>query len=257
MNSVCKKIRENLLKIAYKSGHGHIPTCFSIIELLYSIYTVMKHKPNNPLWDDRDIFILSKGHGSLALYVTLAQQGYFDFEDVNSYGAFGTKFGCHIDRTKVPGVEVSTGSLGHGISVGVGIALAMKLKEENRKVYIIVGDGESNEGSVWEAVMVANDLKLDNLTIVFDYNQSQRRSLQLNSPKEKFDAFGCDIVEVKGHDVKDLRVALKGLNNNLKVIIAHTTKGYGCKTLVEDVYAWHRRSPNMEEYKMLMEELNA
>ena len=134
-------IRQAILRIAHQSGHGHIPTCFSVVEMLLAVYEIMRHDPANPAWPERDLFVLSKGHAALAHYCTLAQLGYFPMEDVVSFGAFRSSFGCHADRFKVPGVEVSTGSLGHGIGVAVGMALALKIDRSPRRVFVLVGDG--------------------------------------------------------------------------------------------------------------------
>ena len=257
MESICKKIRKDILYISKISGHGHIPTCFSIVEILYAIYDSMKHNAKNPTWEQRDIFILSKGHAALAHYCTLARFGYFNIKRVESYGAYKSDFGCHVDRMKVRGVEVSTGSLGHGIGVGVGIALAFKIAQSPRQVFVLIGDGESNEGSVWEAIMVAADQKLNNLTIFYDDNKSQQRCLMIRNPAERFKAFECDVYEVDGHDVQLLKDAISIENNGVKVIVADTQKGFGSKTLENNFFSWHRRSPNEEEYKTLLDELNA
>jgi len=248
MIPACKEIRKDILRISMVSGHGHIPTCFSIVEALYAVYSTLRHD---------DIFVLSKGHGVLALYCVLARFGYFSIEKVYSFGGFLSDFGCHADRLKVPGVEVSTGSLGHGIGVAVGMALGLRLKKSDREVLVLIGDGEANEGAVWEAVMVAVNLKLDNLTIIYDSNLSQLRGLHIPNPAERFRAFGCDVVEVDGHSVDSLKEALSQSGSGVKVIVANTRKGFGCKTLVENQYEWHRKSPNDGEFKKLMEELNA
>lgn len=255
MIDACKSIRKDILKISECSGHGHIPTCFSVVELLYAVYTSMKHKPQNPHWEERDIFILSKGHAALAHYCVLAHFGYFPIEKVYSFGAFGSDFGCHADRLKIPGIEVSTGSLGHGIGLAVGLALAFKIKKNTRKVFTIVGDGESNEGTVWEALLVADNLKLDNLTVIYDNNMSHARGLQITNPVKKFEAFGCHTIEVDGHNVEDLKAALLFEAKAVKGIIANTVKGYGCRELSDNHYAWHRRSPSEEELSCLLEEI--
>jgi transketolase len=255
MVSICKETRKDILRIAHTSGHGHIPTCFSVIEILYAVYGVMKHNPQNPDWEERDIFILSKGHAALGHYVVLAKLGYFDLEKVNSFGSFMSDFGGHADRLKVAGVEASTGALGHGIGIAVGIALAFKIQKSSRRIFVLIGDGEANEGSIWEAVMVAVNLKLDNLTIIYDNNLSHRRGLQIYNPAERFEAFGCNTIVLNGHDVDGLKTELIRPLDKVKVIVANTIKGYGCKTLIEHPYEWHRKSPNEEEFKILMEEL--
>ena len=246
-----------MLRISKTSGHGHIPSCFSIVEILYSVYDTMKHDPNNPSWEGRDILILSKGHGALAHYCVLARFGYFGIDEIDSFGAFMSDFGCHADRLKVPGIEVSTGSLGHGIGLAVGIALAFKLKGSERRVFVVIGDGEANTGPVWEAIMVATNLKLDNLTIIYDNNMSELRGLQIYNPAERFKSFGCEVIEVNGHDVESLKEALSKKGNYVKVIVSNTKKGFGCKTLIENQFEWHRKSPNSSEFEMLMAELDA
>jgi transketolase len=257
MMPICKKIRKNILRISKESGHGHIPTCFSVVEIIYALYTIMKHDPDNPLWEDRDIFILSKAHAALGHYCVLAEFGYFKIDDVYSFGSFMSGFGCHANRFKVPGAEVSTGSLGHGIGIAVGISLALKLKKTGRRVFVLIGDGEANEGSVWESVMVAVNLKLNNLTIIYDNNLSHSRGLQIYNPAERFQSFGCEVLETNGHNLEDLKGTLIQKNNRVKVIIANTKKGFGCKTFIENQYEWHRKSPDDTELEILMEELDA
>lgn len=257
MIPVCREIRKDILKISKSSGHGHIPTCFSIVEILRAVYESMRHDPKRPDWDERDIFILSKGHAALAHYCVLAHFGYFDIEKVFSFGSFMSDFGCHADRLKVPGIEASTGSLGHGIGLAVGIALGLRIKKSDRRIYTLIGDGESNEGTVWEAIMVAENLKLNNLTIIYDDNQSHSRGLQIRNPAAHFRGFGCNVTEVDGHDINMLKEEIKKKSKTVRVIIAHTKKGYNCKTLIERHYEWHRKSPNDQEYDMLMEELCA
>jgi transketolase len=257
MDPLCKRVRLEILTASNKSGHGHIPTSFSIVEMLAALYATMRHDPKRPSMPDRDIFVLSKGHASLGYYCVLAAHGYFGFEEVATFGAHGSKLGCHPDRLKVPGVEASTGSLGHGIGLAVGMALASKIFGYPRRVYTLIGDGESNEGSVWEAVMVAVNLRLDNLTVLYDHNHSQERCLPISNPAERFRAFGCHVVEAPGHDVEALKQALGTNARSVRVIVADTIKGYGCRTLVERMYEWHRRSPKAEELTQLVEELDA
>lgn len=257
MKSICKDIRRQILHVSKESGHGHIPTCFSIVEILWGVYQVLRHDPINPLWRERDLFILSKGHGALAHYCVLEKLGYFDPDKINTMGMFESSFGCHADRFKVPGIEASTGSLGHGIGLAVGMALALKIEESDRRVVTLIGDGEANEGSVWEALLVASNLGLPNMTVIYDDNRSHFRGLQIVNPAEKFLAFGCDVTEVDGHDVEALIEANKHRGQRMHAIIAHTRKGYGCRTFVENPYEWHRRSPNEIEYRNLLEELDA
>lgn len=257
MHPLCQKIRSEILTISHKSGHGHIPTSFSIVEMLCAVYQTMKHDPKRPDLPERDLFVLSKGHASLGFYCTLAGHGYFDFDEVYAFGAFDSKFGCHPDRTKVPGAEASTGSLGHGIGLAVGMALAAKIAGTSRQVYTLIGDGESNEGSVWEAIMVATNLKLDNFTVLYDNNNSQGRCLPIPNPTERFAAFGCQAIEVDGHDLEAVKQALVKPTDRPRVVVCNTVKGFGCSTLSNNVYEWHRRAPKPDELNMLLEELNA
>lgn len=257
MMPICTRIRADVLSISHRSGHGHVPTCFSVVEALVAVYAVMRHDPARPDWPERDLFVLSKGHAALAHYCTLAALGYFDVAAVDRFGGFDSQFGCHADRLKVPGIEVSTGSLGHGIGVAAGMALAEKIKGSGRRVFTLVGDGEANEGTVWEAAMVAADRGLGGLAVIYDHNRSQRRCLQIPNPGERFAAFGWTVSEVDGHDVAALKDALGRRGDRPHAVIANTVKGHGCKTLVNEVFAWHRRSPDAETLALLMEELHA
>jgi transketolase len=258
MNPRCREIRRSILQASRASGQGHIPTSFSVIEMLCAVYETMKHDPANPKWPERDIFILSKGHAALGFFAALASFGYFKTEELDTFGGFQSRLGCHADRFKVPGVEASTGSLGHGIALAVGMALAFRMQNSTRQTYTLVGDGESNEGSVWESVMVASHLKLNNLTFLLDYNKSQVRSLPIPNLAERYAAFGCDTIEVDGHDLEALKGALaKPFRNAPKAVIAHTTKGYGSPTLMKNMFEWHRKSPNQEFFDKFMAELEA
>ena len=257
MNEQCKEVRKDILKISHASGHGHIPTCFSVVELLVAVYESMRHDPKNPRWEGRDLFLLSKGHAALAHYCVLAHFGYFPMESVYSFGQYQSDFGCHADRLRVPGVEASTGSLGHGLGIAVGMALGARLRNSDQQVYTIIGDGESNEGSIWEALMVADNLALNNLTVLYDNNMSHSRGLQIRNPGAKLLAFGCEVLEVDGHDLSAIREALSVPQKHVKAIVAHTKKGYGCKLLCENQYEWHRKSPTDAQLLELLEELNA
>lgn len=256
MNESCREIRRNILRASRASGHGHMPTSFSVVEMISAVYETMRHDPKNPAWPERDVFILSKGHAALGFYNVLARYGYFAPEEIHTFGHFQTKFGCHPDRFKVPGAELSTGSLGHGIAVAVGMALGFRLSSVPRHVYVLIGDGEANEGTVWEAVMVATHLQLSNMTILYDDNRSQGRSLPIPNPGPRFAAFGCDVEEVDGHDLEAIKRALAVKSTTVRVIVCRTIKGYGCRTLIENVYEWHRKSPLPEQFEQLMKELD-
>ena len=257
MTPECRRVRQTILQASHASGHGHIPTSFSVVELISAVYSVMNHRPQEANWPERDLFVLSKGHAALGHYAVLAQLGYVKPEELSTFGSFGARFGCHPDRHKVPGVEASTGSLGHGIGLAVGMALGLKIRRSPRQVYALIGDGESNEGSVWESTMVAVDQGLGNLTLLYDDNRSQVRCLQIKEPLQCFAAFGCEVLEVDGHDMDKLRAALQSPRDLLKprVLICKTTKGFGCRSMSEDVFAWHRRAPKADELATLLAEL--
>jgi transketolase len=255
MTPLGRKIRCNILAASVASGHGHIPTSFSVIEMMCAAYETLRHDPTNPQWPQRDIFILSKGHAALGFYAVLAHYGYFPVEELKTFGAFKSRLGCHPDRLKVPGVELSTGSLGHGIGVAVGIALGFKIQNSTRRVVTLIGDGEANEGSVWESLMIAANLQLNNLTVMLDFNRSQVRSLQIPNPADRFKAFCCDTIEVDGHDLPALKAALARPAETVKAVVARTVKGCGCSTLSNNVFEWHRKSPRPEEFEILMKEL--
>jgi transketolase len=257
MTPFCRRIRGNILNASRASGHGHIPTSFSIVEMICAAYDSIRHDPQNPRWDGRDIFILSKGHAALGFYAVLAEYGYFPVEELKTFGAYQSRLGCHPDRLKVPGAEVSTGSLGHGIGVAVGMALAFKIAGSDRQVVTLIGDGEANEGSVWESLMVAVSLKLSNLTVMLDFNNSQVRSLPIPNPADRFKAFCCETTEVDGHDLEALKSAIRKPSTAVKAIVARTVKGFGCPTLVQNVFEWHRKSPKPEELDNLTKELEA
>jgi len=257
MTPTARAAREWAIRCSRASGQGHLPSSFSIIELALSAYAVMRHDPAAPGWPDRDLFILSKGHAALGYYCVLAQLGYFPPAAVEQFGAYRSAFGCHPDRLKVPGVEASCGSLGHGIGIAVGMALALRIRGSDRRVFVLVGDGEANEGSVWEAVMVASDRRLANLTILYDHNRSQVRCLQIPNPAERFAAFGCATTEVDGHDEHAIAAAVREPADTVKVVVGRTVKGYGCASMEQNFFEWHRKSPSPETYEELMSELNA
>ncbi len=250
-------IRRDILKLSKITGQGRLGTDYSVVELISTVYNRMKHDPKNPDWEHRDIFILSKGHASLSYYTILSHNGYFSLKDIETLKSYKSKFGGHPDRIKIPGVEASTGSLGHGIGLAVGMALAFKITNSDREVYVLVGDGESNEGTVWESIMIAVNEKLDNLNIIFDVNKSQTRGLQLNNISGVCTEFGCLVGEVDGHDIDQIEYAFRRKQKDKpNVIVANTLKGYPCKTLIDNKFEWHSKVPNDEYYNIFMGELD-
>lgn len=260
MTSETKKVRSRILEISHLGHDGNLQSCFSSIEILYALYYgVMNWSLETAKSSERDYFILSKGQSSLALSAVLEEKGLFDQSEVNTFCKFGSRFSMQLDRTKFPegGIENSAGSLGHGLPMAVGLANACKIKGTENRIYVLAGDGEMNEGTMWEACAFAGGHKLDNITLIIDDNDSIGRMLDLSPLKDKLAAFGFEVFEADGHDVNAL---VKALNDCGKVIgkpqavIAHTVRGYGSKTLMSD-NSWFHRSPDDEKLEMLKKEV--
>ncbi|MCH5339954.1 MAG: transketolase [Acetatifactor sp.] len=260
---ILAKLRKRIFITGYSGGMAHLASCFSAIDIIYTLYMkdVMKHDPKNPDMPDRDRFVLSKGHGGLALYSTLCEAGYLTEEELHTY----LKPWCHIggepNRRDLRGIEASTGSLGHGMSVAVGMAIAQKLDKNGAKTYVMIGDGESQEGTIWEASMSAVAFSLDNLVAILDCNKVQKtnhveETLGYVHWDEKWKSFGWNVMEVDGHDVDALKETFMNIPQNGKptVVIAHTIKGKGV-SIMEDNPIWHFKLPNRKEKKVFMEEL--
>lgn len=238
------------------ANEGHIPAAFSILDILWVLYDrVLNITPktvNNP---NRNRFILSKGHASIGLYVVLAEKGFISQKTLERFGRFGSCLGGHPDRTKVPGVEASTGSLGHGLPMAVGLALGAKIKKQKSKVYVIVGDGECNEGTIWESAMLAAHNKLNNLYCIVDYNHSGDQTLDLGDIREKFKAFGWQAVSINGHNQKAVYRALTQKSDDQPIaIIAETIKGKGLK-IMENNPEWTHKYPKLEELGKFLKEV--
>jgi transketolase len=259
-----KWIRQRIVKICSVSKAGHITSSFSSVEILVSLYLarILRYDVNKPNWEDRDRFI-SKGHSTLAFYTVLAEAGYFPHSDVNSFCTKGTIFGC-LTTTSVPGVECYTGSLGHGLSYAVGQALSARLKRKNFLVYVHTGDGECQEGSIWEAAMSISKYKLTNIIWIIDRNEIQltgrvKDTMNIDPFKEKLVSFGFDTKDVDGHNLKELITVLSVDRDNLPskplAIIANTVKGKGSPFL-EHKLDWHNRKPNSKELKIILNELD-
>ena len=244
-----RDIRAQIIHVLRHGGRGHIGTSLSLVEILRVLYdTVMRYDPKNPRWPGRDRFILSKGHGCITQYVMLQEKGFFPADEMTKFCKFDGILGGHPDP-KVPGVEVSTGSLGHGLPIAVGMAVCAKRDAASHRVFAVLGDGECNEGSVWEAAMSAAKHRLDNLVVMVDYNKQQSYSttyevLDLEPFADKWRAFGFATEEVDGHDVAALerllaRVPFEAGRPN--AIICHTVKGKGV-AFAENDLKWHHKS---------------
>lgn len=244
-----KELRRLVVDALDGGGRGHLGSSMSLIEILRVIFDdIARHRPEDPSWHDRDRCILSKGHGCLALYAVLATHGYFPRQEMHTFCHFPSFLGGHPERSKIPGVEASTGALGHGLSIGVGMALAARIEKRDSRIFVVMGDGEINEGSVWEGAMSASKHKLSNLTAIVDYNklQSYGRTaevLDMEPLADKWRAFGFDTAEVDGHDVAALRLAIGHIStdNKPRMIIAHTVKGKGV-SFAENEPTWHHKS---------------
>lgn len=240
-----KNLIKKILKISYKKKEGHIGSSLSILDILYVLY-------KNKIIKSKNKFILSKGHASLGLYVILE---YFNLLecDIYSFCDFNSKIGGH-PHNKLKNVEASTGSLGHGLPIAVGMAMANKINNDESNVYVLIGDGESNEGSVWEAALLAGHHKLKNLICIMDHNHSGDRALNIGDIIKKFQAFNWDCIEVDGHNENQLSVALNYNGEKPLFILANTIKGHGLSSM-ENNPEWHHKSPSIEEYDKFLLEL--
>lgn len=258
-----QNIRKLTLEMVYKAKASHIGGALSMADILAVLYNdILKVDPSNPGNPERDRFLLSKGHACTSLYATLALKGFFPVADLASYAQDGSIFLSHTNH-HIPGIEISAGSLGHALSVSCGLSLAAKRKKSEWKTYCLVSDGELDEGSNWEAILFAPQLKLDNLILIVDYNKIQslgtvKDVIDLNPLKDKFAAFRWETFEVDGHDyqaLKNVFIKSRDLNGKPKAIIAHTVKGKGV-SFMEDKLLWHYQSPSEEQLNEAINELN-
>lgn len=258
-----KELRAEILKMLFACQSGHPGGSLSCTEMLMSLYyEVMNIDPKNPQKEDRDRFVLSKGHACPMLYAILADLGYFPKEDLAGLRQIDSHLQGHPDCNKTPGVDMNTGSLGQGIALAMGLALAAKHAKADYKVYTVVGDGECQEGLVWEAAMAAAHYKLDNFTVMLDYNKLQidgnnDEVMGLGNITEKFRAFGFECFEVDGHNIKEITEALKvPVSGKPKFICCNTVKGKGV-SFMENQVGWHGRPMTEEEFQIAMKELEA
>jgi len=256
MQEQMNEMKRTIIKAATSAGEGHIPSAFSVLDILWVLYDrVLQIDPQNPRSDGRDRFILSKGHGALALYAVLAEKGFFPASELERFATFDSPLGGHPDCNKVPGVEASTGSLGHGLPMGIGMSLGMRIRMIDRRVIVLVGDAECNEGSIWESALLAAHHRLSKLTCIVDYNHSTDRALLLGDIAAKFAAFGWAAALINGHDHEAIYNALIRTDTDLPTaIVAETVKGFGCKQM-ENNPAWHHRAPTQDELPVILEEL--
>jgi len=255
-----KHLRKRILQSSFNAQEGHVPSALSILDIVWVLYDkilnidAIKAKDTN-----RDRFVLSKGQASLGLYVVLAEKGFFPGEHVEQYCSQESYLGGHPDKNQVPGVEASTGSLGHGFPIAVGFALASKINKSPARIFCLIGDGECNEGTIWESAMLAHHHHLNNLCCIVDYNHSTDRALVVGDLAQKFRSFGWEAVTVNGHNQQQLEEVLRKHpihSNRPFAIIAETIKGYGVPSM-ENNPAWHHRAPTADELKQLMNEIES
>lgn len=258
-----KEMRIKMVKMVECAGSGHLAPALSCADIVATLFfNIMKFNPENAKDDDRDRFVLSGGHKALALYTALSLKGFFSEKVLNTYCKFNSILGGHPDASKIPGVEISTGSLGHGLPIGVGMALAGKLQNKNFKVYVLMGDGELIEGSNWEAAFAASHYKLDNLIGIIDRNGlcadgTVKEVMDVEPLKEKWEAFGWTVKKVNGHNIEELLGtfnSIPSITGKPTMVIANTIKGKGV-SFMENKYEWHNKVPSDEQFKLAYKEL--
>jgi len=263
LKELARCMRLDVLEMTSRYG-GHPTSCFSAVEILTVLYFggILCYRPNEPEWPDRDRFLLSKGHAAPLLYSVLARAGYFDVSELSRFRTVGSPYHGHPNQAPSIGVEVTSGSLGQGLSFGLGTVLAGRLAKRDFRVYVLTGDGECQEGQVWEAAMAAAHYKADCLTAIVDYNKYQQtgpieREMALEPFADKWRAFGWHVEEADGHDLDDLGQHLASVRNicgRPQVVIAHTKKGKGVSFMEKD-YTYHAKSPSGDDYKKALEEI--
>jgi transketolase len=264
LKAIALRTRKWIVKMTHAAGSGHPGGSLSATDILTTLYFhIMKYEYTKPGWPDRDRFVLSKGHAAPALYSTLAQAGYFDEEELMTLRKFGTRLQGHPSMSRLPGLDMSTGSLGQGLSVACGMAMAGQLDKKSYRVYAMIGDGECQEGQIWEAAMSAANFKLDNVTAILDCNKYQidgetKDVMSLEPLGEKWKAFGWQVYDVDGHDFAQLITAFDEagkVKGRPQMIIADTIKGKGVSFMECNACDFHGNAPNNEELKLALEEL--
>jgi transketolase len=263
LRELARQVRLDIVEMLFRAGSGHLGGSLSAADILVALFFgEMRTRPDDPCWVDRDRFILSKGHGAPAYYAILAQLGYFPREELLSLRRFGSILQGHPDSGCTPGVEIPTGSLGQGLSIANGLALAARLHGQDSRVYVLLGDGEMQEGQIWEAAMTAAHYGLDNLVGILDRNRLQidghtAEVMSIEPIADKWRAFGWHTLEVDGHDMSQLLAAFqtcRKAKGRPSMIIAHTIKGKGV-SIFEGKAKYHGVAPNLEEYQQALQEL--
>ena len=256
-------IRRYIVEMISNAEGGHIGGALSIADIMAVLYFyILRIDPENPEWEDRDRVVLSKGHASAAWYAALAERGYFPKEELLTFDHINSRLQGHPDMNKTPGVDMSSGSLGQGISAALGMALAARYLEKTYRTFVILGDGETQEGQVWEAAMTAAHYKLDNLIVILDYNKLQlfgqtNTIMNIEPVIEKWQAFGWNTIEINGHRINEITQALEEavkFEGKPTIIVAHTIKGKGV-SFMENKVEWHSLAPTEEQAKQALKEL--
>uniref|UniRef100_A0A7C4YS63 Transketolase n=1 Tax=candidate division WOR-3 bacterium TaxID=2052148 RepID=A0A7C4YS63_UNCW3 len=264
LKEIAKKIRRSIIDTTYLAGSGHPGGSLSAVELLVYLYFYkMRYDPKNPGWEERDRFVLSKGHATPLIYSVLAYAGFFPEDDLKHFRKLGSHLQGHPSHLDTPGIEASTGSLGMGLSIANGIALAGKMDKKDYRVYVLLGDGEIEEGQIWEASMTSSRYKLDNLTAILDNNNLQidGKVSDIKNPyplKDKWLSFGWEVFSIDGHsfeEIHDAFTASENVKDKPKMIIAKTIKGKGV-SFMENNYEWHGKAPKEEERLKALKELS-
>lgn len=257
MRALNADLRLAIAKLVMATGEGHIPSSFSIVDILDVLYgRVLTYRPSDSDFEGRDFFVLSKGHGAAGLFAVMHKYDLLSDQDLDGYGLPGGILGGHPDVTKVPHVEASTGSLGHGFPTAVGLALGLRILQRPNRVFALVGDGECHEGTIWESANIAANLKLDSLTVIVDWNQSAAQLAPVDDLPARWRAFGWHVTEIDGHHEHAIYDALSqspapGVPH---AVIAHTIKGKGV-SFIEGHGMWHHRIPNEQEMELMKQEL--
>jgi len=264
LDEIAREIRIQLIEMIYCRKSGHPGGSLSAADIIAALFFhQLRIDPKNPNWEDRDRFILSKGHACSTLYATLAKKGFFPVEDCKYWGHIGCHLQGHPDRLKTPGVDMTSGCLGHGINIGAGLSLAARLRGVDYHTYVVTGDGEAQAGVFWEGAMLAGKYRLSNLTAIMDYNKVQLDGriediMPLEPLRAKWEAFNWAVLEIDGHNMKEILDSLDEaltIKDKPTVIIAHTVKGKGV-SYMEGKSEWHGKVPNDEEYKQAIKELS-
>ena len=270
LRDTANSVRRAIVTTVHHAGAGHVGGPLSATDVLTVLYFhEMRIDPQNPTWEDRDRFVFSKGHSSVAIYAVLAERGYFPKAELKTFDQLDSRMQGHPDMALTPGLDMSTGSLGQGLSPGLGMALAARLRGKDYRTYVMIGDGESQEGQIWEASMVAARYAVDNLVAILDWNGLQQygwagstadpadRMNPIDAPAEKWRAFGWHVIEIDGHDVEAIVAAFdeaRTISGRPTMLIARTTKGKGV-SFMEGDYLWHSRPISDEELKTALTEL--